>query len=96
MFSHERRFFSLAKTLRFFLTLSVCLLLPISVHADLIIEDPSPGLFAGAFVIPLDETLPAAFGDESFTMTVGGGPTFLPITVVGKLWRRISLPRDHQ
>jgi len=66
------------KLVRFFLMLGISLLLPITVDARLITENPSiPGFpsdpaFAGSLVIALDQTLPAKCGDQSFTMTVGG------------------------
>src|SRR6266446_3531430 len=60
------------------LMLSVCLLLPTSVDARLISEDPTspgfpndPAFAAGSLLVPLD-TLALSPGDQSFSITVGG------------------------
>ena len=68
----------LAASARLFLTFSICLLLPMSAEARVIIEDatspgfPSdPAFAAGNLIIPLDR-LPLRTGDQSFSITVGG------------------------
>jgi uncharacterized repeat protein (TIGR01451 family) len=67
-----------AQLVRFFLTLTTCLLLAIAVYARLITDSafsptfPNDPAFKGSLVIPLDQTLPAKCGDSSFTMTVSG------------------------
>src|SRR5437762_8355604 len=68
----------LAASARLFLTFSICLLLPVSAEARVIIEDatspgfPSdPAFAAGSLIIPLDR-LPLRTGDQSFSITVGG------------------------
>jgi len=66
------------KLVRFFLMFGICFLVPMTAHARLDTEDPRmPGFprdpaFAASLVIPLDQTLPAKCGDQSFSMTVGG------------------------
>ncbi|PYM27034.1 MAG: hypothetical protein DMD80_16795 [Candidatus Rokuibacteriota bacterium] len=72
----------LAASARLFLTFSICLLLPMSAEARVIIEDatspgfPSdPAFAAGNLIIPLDR-LPLRTGDQSFSITVGGAVSF--------------------